>query len=54
MKTSYIRYLLITSYFRQALIDDSVKFESSLTHIEELLDKQKEEVIKLEVRLFKL
>ncbi|XP_026744867.1 uncharacterized protein LOC113506224 [Trichoplusia ni] len=34
---------------RQALIDDSVKFESSLTRIEDLLKKQKEEIMKLEV-----
>ncbi|KAF9413826.1 hypothetical protein HW555_008094, partial [Spodoptera exigua] len=33
---------------RQALLDDSVKFESSLTHIEDLLKKQKEEIMKLE------
>ncbi|KAI5634978.1 hypothetical protein NE865_12302 [Phthorimaea operculella] len=33
---------------RQALIDDSVKFESSLTHIEELLKRQREEIKKLE------
>ncbi|XP_026746499.1 centrosomal protein of 290 kDa-like [Trichoplusia ni] len=33
---------------RQALIDDSVKFESSLTRIEDLLKKQKEEIMKLE------
>ncbi|XP_073961248.1 outer dynein arm-docking complex subunit 3-like [Choristoneura fumiferana] len=33
---------------RQALIDDSVKFESSLTRIEDLLQKQKEEISKLE------
>ncbi|CAB3259241.1 unnamed protein product [Arctia plantaginis] len=33
---------------RQALIDDSVKFESSLTHIESILQKQKEEIDKLD------
>ncbi|KAF9795576.1 hypothetical protein SFRURICE_004948 [Spodoptera frugiperda] len=33
---------------QQALLDDSVKFESSLTHIEDLLKKQKEEIMKLE------
>ncbi|KAJ8734301.1 hypothetical protein PYW07_014852 [Mythimna separata] len=33
---------------RQALLDDSVKFESSLTRIEDLLKKQKEEIMKLE------
>ncbi|KAJ8734521.1 hypothetical protein PYW08_013771 [Mythimna loreyi] len=33
---------------RQALLDDSVKFESSLTRIEDLLKKQKEEITKLE------
>ncbi|RVE55179.1 hypothetical protein evm_000077 [Chilo suppressalis] len=38
------KYLTI----RQALIDDSVKFESSLSHVEELLNRQKEEITKLE------
>ncbi|CAG9783279.1 unnamed protein product [Diatraea saccharalis] len=38
------KYLTI----RQALIDDSVKFESSLSRVEELLNKQKEEIAKLE------
>ncbi|XP_061717333.1 myosin-9 [Cydia pomonella] len=33
---------------KQALIDDSVKFESSLSRIEDLLEKQKEEISKLE------
>ncbi|XP_075979320.1 coiled-coil domain containing protein 151 [Anticarsia gemmatalis] len=33
---------------RQALIDDSVKFESSLSNIESLLGKQREEIAKLE------
>ncbi|XP_026764657.2 synaptonemal complex protein 1 [Galleria mellonella] len=42
--------LVKKKYFtiRQALIDDSVKFESSLTRIEEALNKQKEEIAKLE------
>ncbi|KAG6449801.1 hypothetical protein O3G_MSEX006269 [Manduca sexta] len=42
--------LVKKKYFsiRQALIDDSVKFESSLSRIEELLKKQKEEIMKLE------
>ncbi|PZC74425.1 hypothetical protein B5X24_HaOG207867 [Helicoverpa armigera] len=33
---------------RQALLDDSVKFESSLSRIEDLLKKQKEEIMELE------
>ncbi|XP_068629190.1 outer dynein arm-docking complex subunit 3 [Battus philenor] len=33
---------------RQALVEDSVKFESSLSHIEELLRTQQEEIRKLE------
>ncbi|XP_039765581.1 coiled-coil domain-containing protein 150 [Pararge aegeria] len=43
--------LVKKKYFsiRQALIEDSVKFESSLCRIEELLKKQKEEIQKLEV-----
>ncbi|KOB70564.1 Uncharacterized protein OBRU01_15150 [Operophtera brumata] len=43
--------LVKKKYFsiRQALIDDSVKFESSLSRIEDLLNKQKEEIVKLEV-----
>ncbi|KPJ14561.1 Coiled-coil domain-containing protein 151 [Papilio machaon] len=36
------------SSIRQALIEDSVKFESSLGHIEELLKKQQEEINKIE------
>ncbi|KAM3956276.1 coiled-coil domain containing protein 151 [Aphomia sociella] len=42
--------LVKKKYFsiRQALIDDSVKFESSLSRIEEALNKQKEEIAKLE------
>ncbi|CAK1548089.1 unnamed protein product [Leptosia nina] len=36
------------SSIRQALIEDSVKFESSLAKIEELLYKQREEIKKLE------
>ncbi|XP_041974655.1 golgin subfamily A member 5 [Aricia agestis] len=36
------------SSIRQALIEDSVKFESSLARVEELIDKQKEEIKKLE------
>lgn len=42
----------VFSLYRQALLDDSVKFESSLTRIEELLEKQKEEIMKLEVLRF--
>ncbi|KAL0850545.1 hypothetical protein ABMA28_012323 [Loxostege sticticalis] len=38
------KYLTI----RQALLDDSVKFESSLSRIEDMLEKQKEEIAKLE------
>ncbi|KAJ0180932.1 hypothetical protein K1T71_003017 [Dendrolimus kikuchii] len=43
--------LVKKKYFtiRQALIDDSVKFESSLSRIEDLLNKQKEEIRKLEI-----
>ncbi|XP_052737295.1 myosin-11 [Bicyclus anynana] len=43
--------LVKKKYFsiRQALVEDSVKFESSLCRIEELLEKQKEEIQKLEV-----
>ncbi|XP_053601398.1 interaptin [Plodia interpunctella] len=42
--------LVKKKYFsiRQALIDDSVKFESSLQRIQESLQKQKEEIAKLE------
>ncbi|KAL4721131.1 hypothetical protein ACJJTC_009411 [Scirpophaga incertulas] len=42
--------LVKKKYFtiRQALIDDSVKFESSLSHVEDLLNKQREEISKLE------
>ncbi|XP_059060356.1 uncharacterized protein LOC131853477 [Achroia grisella] len=42
--------LVKKKYFsiRQALLDDSVKFESSLTRIEEALKKQNEEIAKLE------
>ncbi|CAG5035337.1 unnamed protein product [Parnassius apollo] len=36
------------SSIRQALVEDSVKFESSLSRIEELLKKQQEEIKKLE------
>ncbi|KPI95413.1 Coiled-coil domain-containing protein 151 [Papilio xuthus] len=36
------------SSIRQALVEDSVKFESSLGHIEELLKKQQEEINKIE------
>ncbi|XP_063828818.1 golgin subfamily A member 5 [Ostrinia nubilalis] len=38
------KYLTI----RQALVDDSVKFESSLSRIEDMLNKQREEIMKLE------
>ncbi|XP_045452076.1 rootletin [Melitaea cinxia] len=43
--------LVKKKYFsiRQALIEDSVKFESSLSRIEDILKKQKEEIKKLEV-----
>ncbi|XP_037871974.1 hyaluronan-mediated motility receptor [Bombyx mori] len=42
--------LVKKKYFsiRQALIDDSVKFESSLSRIEDLLNKQRDEIKKLE------
>ncbi|XP_047541146.1 myosin-3 [Vanessa atalanta] len=43
--------LVKKKYFsiRQALVEDSVKFESSLSRIEDLLKKQNEEIKKLEV-----
>lgn len=39
-------------FCRQALVEDSVKFESSLGRIEELLKKQQDEIKKLEVNTF--
>ncbi|XP_026323817.1 uncharacterized protein LOC113233066 [Hyposmocoma kahamanoa] len=42
--------LVKKKYFsiRQALVDDSVKFESSLSHMEQLLKNQRDEIKKLE------